>query len=365
MTMLLNRKIVWSAALLAIGWTGAAGAADWDDERAVRAFETLDVDNDGGVSLTEFRAGASGNLDRADSYFRRIDANDDGFISHRELRAEWDRANNVLRDDVYKLDGASQSRVMEGAFLTIDADRDGYLSRAEFEAAVKPSAGADRARKEFDRSDDNNDDRLSRSEFREDWGRFRRDLRSDVLYPPSAWGDLPVSHRQELTFDLMDLNGDGWLDEQEYRASLTARGASNARATFRGLDDNSDGLISRAELYEEWDRVGPLVRTRADWPAVGVERREIIVERRGLIDPPAAVRAGDRLFDQMDLNADGSVTLREYRATMAGTRSQTLMQFDRLDINGDGFVSRAEFNAESYNFDRRTNDREVEIEIDD
>lgn len=360
-------KIVLTSAALTLGLAAAAGAADWDDERAVRTFEKLDADNSGGIDLVEFRAGTDSSVDRADSYFRRLDANDDGLVSYRELRAEWDLANNVLREDVYKLDAEAQAKVMEGAYITIDTDGDGSISRAEFDAAVKPSAGSDRAHHEFDRTDDNNDDQLSRSEFREDWGRFRRDLRSEVLYPPSARRNLPLSHRQELTFEAIDLDRDGWLDEDEYRASLNARAAGRASATFRAMDDNRDGLLSRAEVYEEWDQLRPSLNpriTRED-AALGVERRTII-ERRTVIESPS-------LFHELDLNADGRVTLREYRAGIGVGRSAAALRFDRLDRNGDGLLSRAEMDADLRPLppvDARVDpevdyDGEVEVEIDD
>lgn len=353
-----TQQRMWVALAAAGLWAcTAAYAADWDDERAVRAFETLDANDSGRVSLREFEAGVGGEqADRAESYFRRIDANRDGAISAGELRAEWDNANNVLRKDVYDRDSVGQAAVHEAAFRELDADRDGTLSRREFQAGVKASAGPDRANHEFERIDDNGDERLSRGEFEEDWDRFRRSLRGDVLDPLSAREALPLTRRQELTFDRLDTDGDGRLEMHEYRMGMRGGGAERAEASFRALDDDENGALSRAELYEEWDDVAPLLMPGAPEPALGVERREVIRERRVPGDWT------DEVLQAWDANDDGRLTLREYSAGVSGSRSDAERAFERLDRNNDGMLTRAELAASQ---DRVNVEHEIEIDVDD
>src|SRR5688572_14129018 len=106
---------------LALSAGGSLQAADWDDERSARAFETLDIDNSGGLTIDELRVGLKNSSD-ADKAFKRLDTNLSGRISARELEQGYDVANNYLRTDIYKVDSISQARVMESTFQNLDTD---------------------------------------------------------------------------------------------------------------------------------------------------------------------------------------------------------------------------------------------------
>lgn len=57
---------------------------------AARVFRELDTDNDGGLTLAEFRAGVpEGSRGEADKHFKKMDRDKDGAVAGREFHSGW------------------------------------------------------------------------------------------------------------------------------------------------------------------------------------------------------------------------------------------------------------------------------------
>ena len=134
-------------------------------------------------------------------------------------------------------------------------------------------------------------------------------------------------------FARVDANRDGFVTQAEagaFRSAVQAkRGANRAErreARFAQLDANRDGSISRAEFLAQRDG------------ADRGERRGQRAERRGQRGGFAARLGNGRLFERLDADRDGRVSLAE-------ATSARLQAFDRADANRDGRVTREERRA--------------------
>ncbi|WP_176696024.1 EF-hand domain-containing protein [Phenylobacterium immobile] len=113
----------------ALALLAAAGAAE-----AQQRGPGLDANGDGKITLQEFQAS------RGDRMFKRMDVDSDGKLSKAELQMMLDRAPQ----------GA------DAAFAALDADKDGFVIRAEADAAAAAM---------FGRADTDDDGALSRDEI--------------------------------------------------------------------------------------------------------------------------------------------------------------------------------------------------------
>ncbi|MEP4197471.1 MAG: EF-hand domain-containing protein [Aliishimia sp.] len=134
---------VLSVAILAGGFSVAYAQGK---ERP--SFETLDTDGDGQITSAEMEARGAGR-------FALVDTNSDGGISLDELQATHakradDRAAKLMErldtngDKLLSAEEMSKSRRGGGAgrlFKTADADKNGAISKAEFDQAMLAHKG--------------------------------------------------------------------------------------------------------------------------------------------------------------------------------------------------------------------------------
>ena len=232
-----------AAAFLAQFATDGVQSVSWAQFERFRQQRYADTDRnkDGHVDAQEY----------ADEYLQRFDA-----------RLATARAGHLKQTDT--------------RFKALDRDKDGSISRAEFDAAGERTwAGYEKAQEAT----------------REDAAATHRDPLK-----------MPTSHTANGMLALYDRNQDGVVDRAEFDAARAA--------TFAATDTDGNGMLSLAEYTAEFE--GRLeqqrVRVRAD------------AERQ------ARVR-----FGALDTDKDGRMTFAEYQ--VSGKRL-----FSRADSNGDGVV---------------------------
>ena len=101
-----------------------------------------DTDHDGKVTFDEYKAMAAGRM------LQRLDADKDGKVSKAEFQTMVDRMAQVGGPD-------ATARAAE-RWARDDTNKDGFLSRAEIDAAAK---------RRFDTADSNHDGWLSKGEL--------------------------------------------------------------------------------------------------------------------------------------------------------------------------------------------------------
>jgi hypothetical protein len=291
---------------------GTASAQD------ARQYHAWDRNRDGAITRAEWR----GPLQE----FRERDWNADGVLSGREM---W---NDSLEqaDDQWGVND----------FLALDRNRNGRVSRGEWRG--------DRAT--FFRIDRNNDNQITRDEF----------LTADAADGEPTVGDfdsldIDYSERVErdewngtrAAFNRLDVNRDGVLSRRELAGGDVVRTSTD---DFGLLDDNNNGVISRAEWrsalgnFTRYDVNGDGVVTRGEFSAPagagGVEHTMTIDSRQAWTDTGIHVNAGDRVTYRATGTIQMSTDAND-RATAAGSLSgRTARNSPRPDQKAGGLLLR-------------------------
>jgi hypothetical protein len=207
-------------------------APDWSVPQSASSsrFAGMDRNGDGIITRAEWRGSAQS--------FAVHDWNRDGVLSGDEVRPGAERPGAGRRGDTRNLGEWTQER-----FRTLDVNRDGSISRAEWRFDLE----------DFFRVDRNGDNQLALNEFL---------LGNDV---DDDRGDR---------FDYLDLDGNQRIDRSEWHGS---------RAAFDWLDRNGDGLLTRLEAQGANDlgvnrragtRIAPrtvAVHAQRDWVDTGID----------------------------------------------------------------------------------------------
>ena len=216
----MKHRILFTALALAVMAAGAHAAEPTQPQRGAKA--TLDANGDGAIDRAE-----AAKFPRLAARFDQLDRNGDGRLdaSERPQHRHGRRGGK----------GGWQHRGGHGFHdpARLDTDGDGRLSRAELEAG---SANARRGRtsplvEHFDAIDANRDGYLVRAEIR-DWHERQRPQR-----------EAQMRKRFDERFAAADLNGDGRLSRVEVDDKMPRMGGR-----FAWMDDNRDGFLSREEL---------------------------------------------------------------------------------------------------------------------
>jgi Ca2+-binding EF-hand superfamily protein len=143
-------------------------------------------------------------------------------------------------------------------------------------------------------------------------------------------------------FALLDLNGDGFVEQADYRRRVEAFAA--LRGWTSGAPERERNL---AHALDEWESL----RESADEDGDGrVSQAEFLRYGATFLDDRDAVRSYARgdvqlLFDAMDRDGDGRITVDEYREYLqvCGADAAAADGFFRYaDVDGDGRMTRAE-----------------------
>lgn len=176
-------------------------------------LKSADLNKDGIIDQTEFQT-------TRDKWFADLDANKDGFVTADELKAfgdkmhaEWAKKHG---DQAAGQPDAGKPQGKHGDFSQhilerVDTDKDGKISKAEFDAEGS---------KLFARLDDNGDGKIASDEMpQRHWARFGEHMfdRIDADHD----GKVTKAEFQaagDKMFQRMDKNGDGIIEKDEMSA---------------------------------------------------------------------------------------------------------------------------------------------------
>jgi Ca2+-binding EF-hand superfamily protein len=217
--------------------------------------------------------------------FQGMDRNNDGRIS----RAEWNGSDQSFRVHDRNGDG-----VLSGEEVRLGARRvDRQDPEPDFDTPDREYQFDDWTVRGFNRIDHNRDSRITADEWHFDRESFRRaDHNRDGVISRSEFlnEDAQQDDDREDRFADLDVNRDNRISRAEWHGT---------RANFDMLDDNHDGVLTRAEVF-------------------------------GAEAPPD-------LFTSVDVNRNGTIARDEWHWSLGS--------FDRLDRNGDGRLTREEFSG--------------------
>lgn len=162
--------------------------------------------------------------------FRGMDRNADGVIT----REEWRGSNQSFRVHDWNGDGRlSGDEVRAGARRTVDPNED-FVDEYVFD---------DWSERRFQQLDHNGDNRIGRAEWHFDTEGFLRvDANRDGFLSRAEFLGADVDDDRADRFDFLDVNNNGRIEQDEWHAGLQA---------FRALDRNKDGVLSRSEVVGE------------------------------------------------------------------------------------------------------------------
>ncbi len=180
-------------------------------------------------------------------------------------------------------------------------------------AAPIAQAGPEHAPRGFPAADTNQDGIISKAEF------------------------MAVSGRR---FMMMDHNQDGLLSSDEQRKMVARRHKDKrSKAVFDAIDNNHDGMISRAEFEAHMAKKDARMKKHRENAQIEHDRRV-----KGRADmPPDHDKMKRYMKDhgsmghwkRFDANQDGLISRAEYDAGAE-------VMFERLDVNDDGQLSQGE-----------------------
>lgn len=213
-------------------------------------------------------------------------------------------------------------------FAEMDTNRDRVITKAEWRGSTRS----------FEVHDWNNDGILSGEEVRVGAQR-PRDPEPDDL--DSVWDDLEIDDWTPESFRILDRNSDGRITRAEWYYD---------RETFNRVDHNGDNAITEREFtgdeevdddredqFEYLDANGDGRISRAEWHGTRARFDALDRNRDNVLTRAEAMgtEAPSDLFDAIDVNHDRAIARDEWKWSTAS--------FDLRDANRDGRLSREEF----------------------
>jgi Ca2+-binding EF-hand superfamily protein len=353
------------------------GMPVWHVDVTRHLFPGFDGDGDGRLSLIEYRMTPLANWVEFWQY-PRTDADNDGRLVTSEFRwsAPTDLSLSGLIDIYFQLYDLNHSgsldldefefitsrRDPEREFQSRDADENGRISVTEFASRVP--AGSAAAGRDFLILDLNADEQLTYEEFRCWPGVITLEMRQcapDPIVELVAKGVIEV----EPVFTQADGNQDGVVSQVEFQnPGMPQRIRGLEFSKWKDWDRDADGSVTRQECREMLEIASGVRRPQGNlvhlpsgivvnwmlWKHYDDDHDDRISARefqdRGFDDPVQR----PRLFQQLDLDADGNLTFDEWSDLsrpniMPGRWCDPIADFLRMDTDFDGFVTPAELRA--------------------
>jgi len=305
--------------------------------RELRLFlGSIDESGDGQISLQEFQeairkhqATAPPNpkeLDEAWELILSFLANPSGAKSVKSLFDQLDKDGDSclslseLEKGFFDLHLALKPSNVRALYKALDANSDGFISRAEFDAAV-----------------DKQQNLIAVS--------FSRAWDTVLEFALSKTGNKSI----EAHFNQMDFDGSGSLNLKELQSCLSHCGVQltdrEVRLFSKSIDLNGDGEISFVEFMQS------IHQYLANSPPDSATAREAWEAVLNFLSSSWAPKNSLDLFNRLDRNGDSLINVEELVAGLVAcgvvlTSKQLRALHKALDSNSDGMISAAEFTKE-------------------
>ena len=135
-------------------------------------------------------------------------------------------------------------------------------------------------------------------------------------------------------FKAMDINGDGFLEEQDFQ------GLAERWSAVKGSDDEQ----IRAVMLGWWSALRSAADQNRD-DKVTLDEVMLVVDQLPEMRESVVVTANS-MFDAIDTDGDDRISSEEYKHVVTGWKgyeADTSDIFPQLDLNSDGYISREEF----------------------
>merc|ERR550532_1333586 len=325
------------------------------------AFKMLDADGDG--SITRQEMGASGHKfsqEQIESIFALGDVNDDGAIDLDEfIGVMCPSAETVIARISSQFSNIND---VKKAFLKIDVDKDGKISRSEMAKCGKFNNQEVDAI--FILGDVNGDGEIDLEEF---IGLMCPSATAAVAMMTKAVRN--INEAQQL-FRVLDKDGDGMISQEEMRNCGQKFSAKEIDAIFALGDINNDGEIDVSEFVAVMCPSASTVVARMSKGFKTLDEvksafRKLDANNDGQISKSEMSSAGlndqevNAIFSLGDSNNDGEIDLQEFIMVMCPSASAVVFKtskqfkskedaansFKKIDINGDGLLSKDEMRS--------------------
>jgi len=326
-----------------------------------QAFKLLDKDGDGSIDKQEMASsGHKFNSSQVEAIFALGDINDDGALDLDEfISVMCPSALTVISRLRGKYKNISE---VKKAFLAIDIDKDGLLSKTELLGSGKFNGQEVEAI--FILGDLNGDGDIDLEEF------------VGLLCPMAGMAIAKLSSNvnnigdaQQL-FRILDRDGDGNISMEEMRACGSKFNAQDIEAIFAIGDVDNDGEISLNEFVgvmcpSASTVVGRLSKTYGNLQEIKLGFKKLDKDGDGKISKKEMASAGlsgqevESIFKLGDNDGDGEIDMDEFIGVMCPSATAVVFKisqvfkgkegasaaFKSIDFNGDGLISKQEMSS--------------------
>ncbi|XP_022613335.1 ras and EF-hand domain-containing protein [Seriola dumerili] len=278
----------------------AKGMNKEEQKRLSALFHTYDVDNSGRIEKHEFTTicqELNVPAQEAEGIFNRLDIDKDGTVTLEEFISGFQERHEEEEDDTEAKDKQS-SKNKEQVISSQPPPSTRTMSTEE----------RNRLRALFQAYDTDNSGRIEREEFL---------TICAELQVPAAEGNR--------IFDRLDIDNDGTVTLHEFISGFHDRYGEDKQSSTEGFSKNEEQVITGFFLFfvllsrshpsirgmsaEEQDRLRTLFKTYDVDNSGRIERNEFLTICAELQVPAAEA---DRIFDRLDVDKDGTVTLLEF-----------------------------------------------------
>lgn len=203
-------------------------------DRAEARFKELDADANGILTKDEYTAATA---ERAKARFEQMSPDENGIVK-RAGRSGKDRAER-------------QEERHADLFARLDADKDGSISREEFDAGMKALNERVTGRGDMRGKHRQQDRAEHRGEGRDEMRGMHREMRSLMREGMTldSFTEL-MQKRATARFEALDKDGKGEVSV----ADFTSRAADRAEKMFARMDRNDDGVVTQDDHSSRDDK---------------------------------------------------------------------------------------------------------------